>query len=105
MSRSLERRYSIEDGSYLSFSLLGINADLLSILGCRFELDCAADKGKKGVVPAYADIVARMNARPSLSDQDSAGINLLAAVSFHAQPFGFAITPATCAASTLLVCH
>ena len=89
----------------ISHLLLSVNTDFLSILGCRLKFDCAVNQGKKGVVFAHADVIARVNAGSSLPDQDSAGTDRLATVPLHTQPFGLAITPVACATSALLMCH
>jgi hypothetical protein len=48
--------------------------------------------GKKGVIPALADIGSGVNTAAPLTDKDTACFDHLAAVTLDAQPFGLAVT-------------
>lgn len=90
---------------FLFHVLLRVNADFSSFLSGLFEFDRTSNEGKKGMVLAQADVVARADAGSPLPDQNSAGRNLLTTVSLDAQALGLAVTPAARAAASLLMCH
>lgn len=77
----------IKDGE----SLVGVNADLLFVLGLVLEFDVTVDQRKKCVIGAHADIVAGMNSGSSLSDDDVSGKDRFAVGLLHAKALGFTV--------------
>ena len=57
--------------------LVGVNADLLLILGLLLELNAARDQSEKGVVLADTDVGAGMDGSASLTNDNAAGSNTI----------------------------
>lgn len=70
----------------LSYLLVTVNANLPPFISGRLEFHNAANQGKNGVISAYADIIAGMNACASLPYQDSSGVDTLSSVSLDTEP-------------------
>src|SRR5699024_3834414 len=69
------------------------------------KVHVAIDAGIQGVVLAHADIFAGMEVCATLPDDDGAGIDLLAAKTLDAKPFGMGIASVATAAACLFMCH
>jgi hypothetical protein len=57
------------------------------------------------MISADADVLARMELRASLPDDDAAGSDLFSAESFHAQALALAISTVAAGAAAFFVCH
>jgi len=69
------------------------------------EQDLSFHEREESPVPAGADIVARDEFAPALTDQDAAGADDLASEPFHAEPFADAVATIANTALTFLMCH
>ena len=69
------------------------------------ENNLAVHKREKGPIAAGADILARHELRPALTDENAACSDMFAAEAFHAQAFADAIASVTNTALTFLMCH
>ena len=85
--------------------LLGcVNADALSSLSADLKLYVSFDKSVKSVVGTYSDVGAGMKFGASLSYNDVAGDNMLAAELLDAQALGLAVTSVLCGTDSLFMC-
>ena len=80
----------------------GLDVDPAAVL---VERDLAVREGEQGPIAAGADVLAGEELGAALADQDAAGGDELAAVTFYTQPLAYAITSVADAALTFLVCH
>src|SRR4051812_34988102 len=69
------------------------------------ELHRAGRECEQRVVATPADVLARVEVRPALTDQDLAGVDLLAAEPLHTQALRVGVAPVPAGRRTLLVCH
>ena len=69
------------------------------------EADVAVGKGKKGVVPAHADVVAGVELGAALADKDGAGGDELAPVALHAEALAVTVATVACRPLTFFMCH
>src|SRR5262245_60315230 len=105
--RETKKPYRV-DRAFLGGSLLlsRHHADRLLVgRALEVELDLAADLGVERVVLADADVVAGMDARAALADDDAARRHQLTAVALHSQALGFGIAAVARTAACFLVCH
>lgn len=70
---------------------VGVNADTLLGLCDMLEFDLTVNQCKERVVRADTDIVAGMDARTALSDDDVAGSHSLTVSLLHAETLGLAV--------------
>jgi hypothetical protein len=63
-----------------------VNANLPPVVSRRLKLDHAINKGIKGIILTYTDIIAGVDAGASLPNQNSPGVYLLSIISLHAKP-------------------
>src|SRR5579875_791655 len=69
-----------------------VDAHALALAAQRLlEFDVAVDQGVKGVVPAHADVDARLPLRAALADDDAAGAQVLAAELLDAEALRLAV--------------
>jgi len=93
-------------GSYMSNWSPRDNAHKLPVLWpFLMELHVTIALGVQGVVPAHADIDASMNSRATLTNQNAAGVNLLAAKNLDAQALGFGVPTVFTTAACFFMCH
>ncbi len=86
--------------------LARLNADKLPVLwSFLLELYVTIALGVQGMVPAHADIDTSMNSRATLTNQNAAGVNLLAAKNLDAQTFGFGVPTVFTTATCFFMCH
>lgn len=71
----------------------------------RTEVDGAGDLGEQGMILAHADIIAGMDLRAALADNDTTGRDQLAAVALYPQSFGIRITTISGTATCFFMCH
>ena len=77
-----------------AFSCSGLNLDWYDAYcfalrrAFRAEIYRAGNLGEQGMILAHANIVARMDLRAALTNNDTAGRDQLAAVAFYTQAFG-----------------
>jgi hypothetical protein len=69
------------------------------------EADVAVDQRENRVIPAEANIFARQEFRPALTDNDVAGHDQLAAESFYTEPFADAVAAVLNAALSFFMSH
>ena len=69
-----------------------VDGALLAILALALELDMTVNESKEGVVTADTDIVAGMDVRASLTNQNVAREDELTVRAHHAQSLGLGIT-------------
>src|SRR5699024_5076607 len=69
------------------------------------ELDFATGQGEQGVVPATADVAARVEPGATLADDDLTGLHGLASEALHTQPLGVGVAAVPGGARALLGCH
>src|SRR5687767_10068549 len=69
------------------------------------ELDLAVDQGEDRVVLADADVEAGNELRAALAEDDGAGGDGLAAVSFYAEVLGVGVAAVAGGAGALFMCH
>jgi hypothetical protein len=66
------------------------HVDILTLVRSLFpEFHYASGRGVQGMILTTSDIGTRMKLRASLTDDDIACCDLLAAVNLNSQPFGF----------------
>ena len=70
-----------------------------------FEFNNAINEGKESMVSTYTHIIAGVNARASLADQNSPGVNALPGKSLYAEPLALAIPTIAAGAATFFMCH
>jgi hypothetical protein len=69
------------------------------------EADVAVGEGEEGVIAAHADVIAGVELGAALADEDGAGGNELAAVTFHAETLAVAVAAVACRSLTFFMCH
>ena len=79
---------------------VGVNADLLFVLGLVLKFDVSVDQSEKGIIGSHADIVAGVDRSSSLSDDDIACKNIFAVRFLHAEALGFTVASVLCRADT-----
>ena len=72
-------------------SLDSVNADLLLILGLLLELNLTLDQSEQGVILADANIVAGMDGRASLTNDNATGADGLTVGSLNTKTLRLAI--------------
>ena len=70
-----------------------------------FKLHRAIDLGKQGVVTTHADIVAGMELRAALTNDDAAGIDCSVTKNLHTKTLGLGITTVAGRTAALFMCH
>ena len=85
--------------------LAGVNANLPSILAGRLKFNNTINQSKEGKILTNTDIIARVNARAPLPNQNSPGVNTLPGVSLYSQPLRLAIPTVPAGAAPLFMCH
>ncbi|VUX55356.1 protein of unknown function [uncultured Woeseiaceae bacterium] len=96
----------LQTGSYMSNWSPRLNAHKLPVLWpFLLELHVTIALGVQGVVPAHADVDASMNSCAALTNQNAAGVNLLAAKNLDAQAFGFGVPTVFTTAACFFMCH
>jgi hypothetical protein len=85
--------------------LLSVNADPLSIIPERFELDLAVDQRINRIVFTHTDIVAGMDLGPSLPDNDGSCQDLFAPISLDTESLSGTVPAVARAASALFMSH
>jgi hypothetical protein len=68
-------------------------------------LDHAFDQSEEGVVAADANILAGAIRGAALADENIAGENFFAAVTFDTETLAYAVASVVCAAFTFFMCH
>src|ERR1700722_1068633 len=76
-----------------------------AVFGFRAVLDAAVDERKERMVHTYADVVARMPLRATLTYEDIAGATGFAAKELHAQALAGRVTAVARRSACFLVCH
>ena len=76
-----------------------------SSLSAVLELDHPGNSGIEGVVFASSDVLARLEASSTLTDQDGATAHGRAAEGLDAKALGVAVPPVSRTALAFLVCH
>src|SRR5215210_6322317 len=69
------------------------------------ELHDAGRRGEERVVAAPPDVLAGVEARAALADDDPAGLHRLAVVQLHAEALGVGVTPVAGGTATLGLRH
>ena len=80
----------------------GHDVDALAVL---VEMNLAIHEGEQSPIAAGADVLTRRKLGAALADNDAAGGDEFAAITFDAEPFAGAVAPVTDAALTFFVCH
>jgi hypothetical protein len=70
-----------------------------------FEFDKTISFGEEGVVSAYTNILARIDAGATLPDDDGSGADKLTIIAFDAQALGVAIATVPAGTATFLMSH
>ena len=83
--------------------LVGVNADLLLVLGCVLELNATVDQSEQRVIGTDTDVVAGTDSRASLTNDDVAGKDCLTVSLLYAKALRLAITAVLGGTNTLLV--
>jgi len=83
----------------------GVNRDLLALAVITLESHDAFDQSVDGEVASEADVAAWVKLRSTLTDEDFARIDFLAAITLHAQHLGIAIATVLGATACFFVCH
>src|SRR5882672_9919301 len=94
LSRCPAMRLGGKEGAYLrpgGGGLRGEDADVLSHAPAILELHESVDQGEQGIVPSQTDVVARLEARAALPNQDRATGDELSSVPLHPQALGVAV--------------
>src|SRR5258706_7350066 len=86
-------------------ALLGDDGDVTPEAATITELDNTGDLGKKGVVLATTDVVARLQASAALAHNDAAAGNQLSAEGLYAEALRVGIAPVSRTAYTFFTCH
>ncbi len=89
---------------FASDKLVGVNADLLLVLGLALELDLAVNQSEEGVVLANTDIVAGMDGSTALSDNDIARNNGLTVSLLYAKTLRLTIAAVLSRTNTFFMC-
>src|SRR5690348_14686904 len=89
----------------VSVLLVGLDRRTAAVLADALVLDLAGDERKERVVTTDAHTGPRRDPGASLTDQDRARVDALAAVDLDAQHLRVRVPAVARAASTLLVCH
>ena len=76
-----------------------------SSLSAVLELDHPGNSGIEGVVFASSDVLARLEASSTLTDQDGATAHRRATEGLDAEALGVAVPPVSGTALAFLVCH
>ena len=71
-----------------------VNAHPLLHLAESLVLDGTVDEREERVVVAFTNVLARVNLRPPLANEDRSSMNLLPGVSFDSEPLGIAVVGA-----------
>jgi len=82
-----------------------VNANPSPVVAGGLKFNNAVNKSKEGMVSADSYIVARMNACPPLTNQNSPGMHILTSVSFHPKSLGLAIPTVAAGAACLFMRH
>ena len=69
------------------------------------EADVAVGKGEKSVIATHADVIAGVELGAALADENGAGGNELAAVTFYAKALAVAVAAVACRSLTFFMCH
>ncbi len=80
-----------------------VDADLFAVLAVTLKLDFTVDQSIQSVIGADADIIAGMDMRTALTDEDGACKNCLAIASLGAESLGFGVTTVTGGAHSLFM--
>lgn len=72
---------------------------------CGIPFDAAIAQGEKGVVVADSDIVAGMEARSALADQNGSRGDGLAVIPLDAETLAVAVASVLTGSLTFLMCH
>src|SRR5262245_56997448 len=83
---------------------LGVDADLLAVLSGVLEADLSADEREQGVIAPHANVVARLDSRASLTNDDRAGQHGLTVAALDTKSLASAIATVSGAAHSLLMC-
>ena len=78
-------------GSMMSALLIGIYGDLLAVSTHALKLDDTVDQREQGIILAATDVVARMDLRAVLAENNVAGLDVFAAELFAAKPLAIRI--------------
>ena len=81
---------------------LSFGTDVHLVLRALRELDLAVAQGEQGVVLAATDVLARMDVRAALANDDVARVHLLAAEQLHAETLRVGIAAVTAGTETFL---
>src|SRR5580658_4181931 len=76
-----------------------------AVFGFRAVLDVTVDERKQRMVHTYADVVARMPLRATLTNEDIAGAAALAAEQLHAQALAGRVTAVARRSACFFMCH
>ena len=79
-------------GGVLFLQLVGVNADLLLILGLLLELNLAVDQSKERVILTDSNVVTGMDGSSSLSYDDISGKNSLSVSLLYTKALGLTVT-------------
>ena len=82
-----------------------VDGALLAILALALELDMTVNQSEQGIVAADTDIVAGMDVRASLTNQNVAREDELTVRALHAQSLGLGITTVLSRTAALLMCE
>ena len=89
--------------SLVTLLLYCVDRAHLAILAHALELDLAVNECEQGVVAADPDVVARMDVRASLADQNVAGQNELTVCALDAEALGLGVTTVLGGTAALLM--
>ena len=92
-----------ENDGVICVDLCLVDADLFAVFAVTLKLDFTVDKSIQSVIGADADIVAGMDMRTALTDEDGACKNCLAIASLRAESLGFGIKTVTGGAHSLFM--
>ena len=92
-------------GVFTTKLLFCVDGAHLAVLAHTLELDLAVDQSEQGVVLADTDVVARMNVRASLTNEDVASQNELTVSALRAESLRLRITAVLGGAAAFLMCE
>ena len=72
---------------------------------CGVPFDGTVFQGEQGMIAANADIVTRVKPGAALADDDIAGKNEFAAITFDAEALGVTVAPVFRSSLTFFMCH
>ena len=84
----------LEDRNYVqALRVFGVNGNFLLFLSESLKCDEAVDKREERIISPSANIIARMNSRPTLAHNDTASRYEFSSEGFDAKSLSLAVAP------------